>query len=285
MGFMGQTTTSYKNMLVEEFTLSLKKKVLFIIIPVLIYFVSLNNKSAFSTQVFNRAGDGNSKVYITGDIHGLLGIERILKINHLDEDDYLIILGDFGLLWDGSLKETKALDKLNKKPFTTLIIDGNHENFDMLNALPMEQWNGGKVHKIKDKVLHLMRGEVFTINHKKYFTFGGGKSIDKDRRVDKISWWKEEMPSTEEMSNGLKNLEKCDYVVDYILTHTTDVDNLYTIGDALGFTPTEDELNTFLSEVKSKTSYNKWCFGHFHLDWKINNKDRVVLEEILEIGN
>lgn len=154
----------------------------------------------------------------------------------------------------------------------------------MLNSLPVESWNGGKVHRIRNKVLHLMRGEVFTINNKRYFSFGGGKSIDKERRVENISWWKEEIPSTEEMDNGIINLEKCDYNVDYVLTHTTDVDNLYTIGDKLDFTPKEDELNLFLSKIKNKLTYNKWYFGHFHLDWQINQKDRVILEDIVQMG-
>lgn len=33
---------------------------------------------------------------------------------------------------------------LNDRPFTTLFVDGNHENFDLLNAYPVENWHGGK---------------------------------------------------------------------------------------------------------------------------------------------
>src|SRR5699024_12624046 len=36
----------------------------------------------------------------------------------------------------------------------------------------------GKVHKIRDSVIHLMRGEIFDIDNKKFFTFGGAKSHD-----------------------------------------------------------------------------------------------------------
>lgn len=244
----------------------------------------LNNRKVLSKEVSNIRGDGLSKVYITGDIHGLLGIERVLNINFLDEDDYLIILGDFGLLWEGSDKEKRALEKLNKKEFTTLFIDGNHENFDMLNSFPIESWNGGKIHKIKDKVFHLMRGEVFLINDKKYFTFGGGTSIDKENRKEHVDWWKEEMPSEEEIENGRKNLQSHNYNVDYMLTHTTDVDNLSFIGEEMSFSPEEDKCNIFLSEIKKKLTYDKWYFGHFHVDGNINNKDRVVFKDIIEIG-
>ena len=49
---------------------------------------------------------------------------------------------------------------------------GNHENFTRLYNYPIEEWHGGKVHKIRDSVLHLMRGEIFDIDNKKAFIFG-----------------------------------------------------------------------------------------------------------------
>ena len=60
------------------------------------------------------------------------------------------------------------LDWLDNKNFTTLFVDGNHENFTRLYNYPVEEWHGGKVHKIRDSVIHLMRGEIFDIDNKKY---------------------------------------------------------------------------------------------------------------------
>ena len=57
-------------------------------------------------------------------------------------------------------------------------MDGKHENFTRLYNYPVEEWYGGKVHKIRDSVLHLMRGEIFNIDNKNFFTFGGAKSHD-----------------------------------------------------------------------------------------------------------
>lgn len=34
-------------------------------------------------------------------------------------------------------------------------------------------WHSGKVHKIRESVLHLMRGRVFEIEEKKIFSFAG----------------------------------------------------------------------------------------------------------------
>ena len=123
-------------------------------------------------------------IYITGDCHS--NFERFTEENfsiqnEMTKDDYVIICGDFGGVWtfeEESSREKEVLDWLNEKNFTTLFVDGNHENFTRLYNCPVEEWHGGKVHKIRDSVLHLIRGEIFEINDKKIFTFGGAKSHD-----------------------------------------------------------------------------------------------------------
>ena len=130
-------------------------------------------------------------IHITGDIHGTISVNKRLNTRNfpqqkqLTKNDYVIIAGDFGLIWDGSKEDQYWLKWLNKtKPFTTLFIDGNHENFDLLEEYPVEIWNGGKVHRINDSVIHLMRGQVFEIEGKKIFTFGGAASHDKEYRKE-----------------------------------------------------------------------------------------------------
>ena len=123
-------------------------------------------------------------IYITGDCHS--NFERFNTRNfpeqkEMTKDDYVIICGDFGGVWnkDGESKmETSALDWLDGKAFTTLFVDGNHENFDRLYAYPVEMWHGGKAHKIRPSVIHLMRGQIFELEEKKIFTFGGASSHD-----------------------------------------------------------------------------------------------------------
>lgn len=125
-----------------------------------------------------------NKIFITGDIHGdpsRFSINSFSEQKELDKNDYVIITGDFGLIWsqDPNNKNEKYwLDWLDNKPFTTLYIDGNHENFDRLNNFPISEWNGGKVHKIRESVIHLMRGEVYNLANHKFFTFGGAPSHD-----------------------------------------------------------------------------------------------------------
>lgn len=99
----------------------------------------------------------------------------------MTKEDYVIICGDFGGVWnkaDESNTETMVLDWLECRTFTTLFIDGNHENFDRLYGYPVENWNGGKVHKIRPSVIHLMRGQIYELCGRKIFTFGGASSHD-----------------------------------------------------------------------------------------------------------
>ena len=99
---------------------------------------------------------------------------------------------------------------LDEKPWTTLFIDGNHENHTRLDKLPLVDMFGSKVGKVNDNIFHLQRGHVYIIEGKKFFTFGGGYSIDKARRITNESWWEREMPNYAEYELGLDNLKKHD---------------------------------------------------------------------------
>lgn len=118
-------------------------------------------------------------IYITGDIHGSperLGVHSFYEQKEMTRDDIVIICGDFGMVWEESgesASEQYWLKWLEDKPFTTVFVCGNHENFDRLYQYPVKEWHGGKVHEIRPHVLHLMRGEVFTIEGLKFFAFGG----------------------------------------------------------------------------------------------------------------
>ncbi len=161
-------------------------------------------------------------IYVTGDIHAdqarwYYNIHPLLK-----KGDYLIIAGDFGFgFWNGVFwPEEMFYDWLAEQPYTILVVDGNHEDFNKLMSYPVASWNGGKVHLIRRNLVHLMRGEVYDIEGKFVFTFGGGYSIDKDRRTEGVSWWPQEMPSKAEYRNAEINLKRHDCSVDYIITHT-----------------------------------------------------------------
>ena len=214
-------------------------------------------------------------ILITGDTHGLIDynkIERLNKINVLSNNDYLIIAGDFGGIWNARTLD-HDLSFYTKLPFKILFVDGNHENFDLLNSYPISTWNGGKVHIIKDNIIHLIRGQVFEIEGKTIFTFGGGTSIDKYRRTEHISWWKEEIPSEEEICEAKKNLKLFNNRVDFVVTHSIDsktLENpkLFVYGNKCE----AFEDNYILDWFEDNVIYNHWYFGHYHIDESITDK-------------
>ena len=77
-------------------------------------------------------------IWVTGDIHGdptRFSTENFPEQKEMTKDDIMVILGDFGLVWNyeiESKEETYWLNWLDAKPFTTVFIDGNHENFDQI---------------------------------------------------------------------------------------------------------------------------------------------------------
>lgn len=222
-------------------------------------------------------------VYITGDMHGDPGLFKNPKLRKLTDDDYLIVCGDFGFLWDNSEKEQKIIKQLEKKKYTICFVDGAHENYDMLGKYRPYRFHGGNAHKIAPNIFHLMRGEIFTFNNKTYFCMGGGESDDIEMREEGVTWWKEEMPNAEEMMNGARNLKDYDYKVDYVITHEApalakDFIRLHSKHE-IKLTP----LNTYLQELMKNVEYNHWFFGSLHIDLPISKKMTAVFEEIIKI--
>ena len=117
----------------------------------------------------------------------------------MSQEDYVLICGDFGGVWHSdrnsaaeSLEEAQALDWLENRPFTTLFIPCNRENYDRLmgckneqllnsrvyadmpaeekqklrKGSPREQRHDGYVRIIRPSVLMLERSDIFVIDGK-----------------------------------------------------------------------------------------------------------------------
>lgn len=250
-------------------------------------------------------------IYITGDCHR--NFERFNRSifpeqQEMTKEDYVIVCGDFGGVWNKgkeNKEETMLLDWLDCKSFTTLFVDGNHENFDRLYDYPVENWHGGKVHKIRPSVIHLMRGQVFDIDDRSIFTFGGASSHDIDGgilepddpdykkkkkeldqgwlpyRINHVSWWKQELPSEEEMEEGRKNLALQHNTVDFIVTHCCSSSTQAMLGGSL-YKP--DMETTYLEEIKQNTKFKKWFFGHYHDNRNVSAEEILLYEQIIRIS-
>lgn len=251
-------------------------------------------------------------IYITGDIHADIDIRKLNTKNwpeqrSLTKEDYLIILGDFGLVWDSeeSKFEKNWLDWLNDKPFTVLFIDGNHDNHERLATYQEYDWHGGKIHKIRPTVYHLMRGYVYEIEGYTFFTFGGARSHDitdgilepndvrikswreqnKMFRINHVEWWEGELPTEEECNRGLKVLEQYNNCVDYILTHDTSNIILKKLTNKMGIPQEEsDILKEYFDKIEQLVTYKHWYNGHYHIDKDVTDKNTIVYDKIINLG-
>jgi predicted phosphodiesterase len=222
-------------------------------------------------------------IYICGDTHGDYDISKITtkkwpEQKNLTRNDYLIILGDFAVPWSNDFKNREDLYMMNfyaQRKFTVLVVPGNHDNYERIFNLPEVEMFGSTVYKLQENIYFFKRGEVYEIDGKIIFTIGGGFSIDKARRRNRISWWEEEIPSYGEMNHGMDRILQFNNKVDYILTHTCSnitfkklnykIDLNYKIKG-------EEVLRKYLDWIEENVEFKEWHFGHFHDDLIIDDK-------------
>ena len=224
-------------------------------------------------------------IYLTGDIHGQYDIHKLATRGLANQDiapkegDFLVVCGDFGLVWNKrqNSEERYWLRGLAKKPWTTLFVDGNHENFDRLGAYPTEEWNGGLVHPVHEKVYHLMRGQTYDLEGVRLFTLGGAHSHDMPWRKEGVSWWPQEMPSDDELRQSEAALDACGRSVDVVVTHCAPT----LVQGRIDPTFETDRLTDYLEHVRETVSFKRWFFGHYHLDRDYDDGFSALYERVV----
>lgn len=221
--------------------------------------------------------------FLKGDIHGNL-FEIIDFINrfNLGKNDNIIILGDCGIAWRKDKKDLTQNIKLWNEcgnGVKLYFIDGNHENFNILNSFPIENNMG----KIADNIYHLRRGQVYEFENKKILVCGGADSIDKYRRIENFTWWKEEAISQE----TIDDIPAGHY--DYVLTHCCprsvfEKNRIYL--STLQFLD-ENKINhnseDMLEQLKNKITFDHWFFGHYHINCNLDEKFTCLFEDFREV--
>jgi predicted phosphohydrolase len=235
--------------------------------------------------------------FLTGDTHG--DFTRFSSDNFpigktLTKDDQVIILGDFGLIWNEQLSKSELYWKhwLEQKPWTTFAVLGNHENYSAIEQYPTVNMFGGKVYKISEKIFLFQTGEIYWINGQSFFVCNGAYSVDKPNRTEYDSWWSQEQPTYSQMENGLYNLEMVSWSVDYILAHTCPEHVGRAFNKSYNAPDVEDWISAcytakYLSEVVSKTQFKKFFFGHYHPEeevWNYQDMYHCLFTHILQLN-
>jgi len=219
-------------------------------------------------------------IYVTGDTHRN-DISRFKNFKGVTKDDKVIILGDHGFIWNNEVeKNNEVCAVIEQFPFTTIVLDGNHENHEVLKDYDIVDGFRGKVSKLSKEIVWLRRGEVYLIEGQRIFVMGGAYSIDKEYRTYMESWWPEELPNSSEYANALKNLDNCNWEVDYVLTHTAS----HYSAQTLGYEGLDQGLNKFFDTLEENLKFKHWYFGHFHHNRTIDSKHTCLYQAILPLG-
>jgi hypothetical protein len=243
------------------------------------------------------------EIVISGDTHGSFGRFANQNVRNHCRGEYpshVIVLGDFGLIWDTNPKnpqEAYNIKWLNEKPWITLATLGNHENMERIYQLPLVDLYGGKAYKVSDKIYFLQHGHVFTIEGKTFFNFGGGLSIDKANRRNRISWWEEEIPTQADFYRAEENLKNVGCRVDYVITHTAPQEAIEVFKHRLPFSHLSAEDDKYfdlksadptvkmLDAIREQILFRRWFFGHFHIESSFSVEGRwyEVMYESLKL--
>lgn len=232
-------------------------------------------------------------IFVTGDIHASYDIAKLSEscfdTAGLTKDDYVIICGDFGLVWNNSASEQYWLRWLDTRPFTTLFVDGNHEGFSLLNSLPETTWNGGAVHQVATSVFHLKRGQLFNIDGYRIFAMGGASSSEYDRthRTQGETWFNEEIPNEQERAAALETLDAANWDCDFVITHCAPSSCAQGISehtDRLEIHPM-DEYTDWLQTIQDHLTYRHWFCGHYHIDAQIQDKTTALYNRIAVLAD
>jgi len=217
------------------------------------------------------------KIALAGDAHGnpkMVSSKSWPEGKEYGPKDLVIFLGDFGLFWSNppSKEETYWLEWLAEKEYTVAFVDGNHENFDVIDAFPEEEkWEGNVgVYETKlGPIYHLKRGEVYQFDpdsDEKFLAIPKALSIDKAYRTEGRSWWSGESLSAAQETNTLDNLDLCDWKVKTVLTHTIPDSVVLAFVDNPNSPKFHDPVAKFLEFIANKLEFEEWHFGHFHND-------------------
>lgn len=204
----------------------------------------------------------NRRLVFVGDIHGDFR-ELIWKASEqygIKGAD-LLILGDFGVGFDGELKADyeRAKKKMEKFDLEVYTIRGNHDDPDFFKDDDSEF-----IRTLKEtypKIHFLADHRIYEIGGKKIYTVGGGGSTDITMRTPGKDWWEgeyiKEIPIKELPGR-----------VDIIVSHEAPL-AFEPVASRFPETPEEQyekilEGRRYLGTILQEVRCSDWFYGHYH---------------------
>lgn len=219
-------------------------------------------------------------IYVTGDMHGDLSRLKTSHASKIKKNDILIICGDFGFIWNNSKNELSNLKWLSKRNYTVLFVEGAHENYKLLEDYPVVEYMGAEARQIASNIYQLKRGNIYEIENKTIFAFGGGDDETMDLYDLPENSTFTRIPNNDEYLTAKNNLEKYNFSVDYFITYDISFKiRAFLLLDNTFF----NSLHIFFEELSKTCTIKKWFFGRYHIDKIIPPKYYGVYSGIYDI--
>ena len=238
-----------------------------------------------------------SRIFITGDTHGdFERIEYFCNKVKTSKDDLMIILGDAGINYYGGKRDRHLKEYLQRLPITFFCIRGNHEMrpediSDMeekevfLRNMPISgavlyQPNYPNILYAKDGGDYML---VVNGGARRVLTIGGAYSVDKQYRLSNgWRWFENEQLSEEERADIEDKLMP---YYDIVLTHTVPIqwEPVECFLPFIDQSTVDKTTENWLSHIEEKIAYEKWFAGHYHVDKIVDEKVRLMFNDIIEL--
>ncbi len=201
----------------------------------------------------------------------------------------MIILGGAGINFSGGFKDQAKKDYIATMPIILFCIHGNHEQRPFtIPSYEETEWHGGTVYVEKEypNILFAKDGAIFDLDGIKTVAIGGAYSIDKMMRIAYgWGWWEDEQPSEEIKQYVEKQLDKMDWKVDVVLSHTTPLkyEPVEVFLSGVDQSRVDKSTEEWLDGIEDRLEYKKWYCGHYHTEQKID-KLEIMFESFGEFS-
>ena len=211
-------------------------------------------------------------VYLTGDTHR--DFDRIYSFCEeygTIAEDVLIILGDAGINYFCDYRDLELKSELAELPITLLCVHGNHEERPFELGYDELEWRGGLVYYEEDypNLLFAKDGEIYDFDGKKTIAIGGAYSVDKWYRLAHgMAWFDTEQPSDDIKKYVEAQLEKHNWKVDYVLSHTVPVEcePVWAFIPGLDQSTVDKSTENWLQKIMDNLEFEGWFAGHYHVE-------------------
>ena len=133
-----------------------------------------------------------SRLVLAGDWHGnktwaLAVLDRAAAV----DARYILQVGDFGIAADaaGQAYLDALSDRLIRHGQVLWFVDGNHEDFNLLYGLPVDDRG---VRPVRPHITHLPRAYRWTWGGRTWLALGGATSLNRPQLTAGVSWWPQE---------------------------------------------------------------------------------------------